>query len=466
MSMIEVRVYNASMDFAGVVDNYSSLQWVRKYTEPGYFELHCPITPNNLQLLKRDNLIWKKGAKEAGVIEDLKLEETAKKAEITAKGRFLSSYLDRRLIRPFYECYGKNAETVIRELYTNAAPIPQVELGTVQGFTEKVSFQATYQNLLAKVEEICAGMATGFRFRPDFVNKKIYFELYRGLDHSIMQSDRERVIFSDGFANLDSATYEENDQVYKNICYVGGQGEGSDRTIVEVGATDSTGLERRESFLSATDVRNDNISESQYQDALRQRGNAALANSILASSFDASVNPDGNFKYLEDYDLGDIVTVQKEAYGITQNLRITEISEVYENGVYKIEPKFGEGLTAKNLIGSMTSTGGGGVSVGGSKHASEVIAVSTSDAHTSETINGVNYQKYSKTMANAYQWDTVDVSAYPTESNQVPTDTELANFQLIKYFGVDDSGGKTINFYCAKAVASSFAILVTGVAYG
>ena len=464
--MIEVRVYNASMDFEGVIDNYSSLQWGRKYVEPGSFELHCPITPNNLQLLKRDNLIWKRGAKEAGVIEDLKLEETAKKAEITVKGRFLSSYLDRRLIRPFYECYGKNAETVIRELYANAAPIPQVELGTVHGFTEKVSFQATYQNLLAKVEEICSGMATGFRFRPDFVNKKIYFELYRGLDHSITQSDRERVIFSDGFSNLDSATYEENDQVYKNICYVGGQGEGSDRTIVEVGATDSTGLERRESFLSATDVRNDNISESQYQDALKQRGNAALSNSILASSFDASVNPNGNFKYLEDYDLGDIVTVQKEAYGITQNLRITESSEVYENGIYKIEPKFGEGLTVKNMLGSMTGTGGGGVSVGGSKHASEVITVSTSDAHTSETINGVDYQKYSKTMANAYQWDTVDVSAYPTGSSQVPTDTELANFQLIKFYGVDDAGGKTINLYCTKAVSSNFAILVTGVVYG
>lgn len=465
MSMIEVRVYNASMDFAGVIDNYSSLQWVRKYTEPGSFELHCPITPNNLQLLKRDNLVWKKGAKEAGVIEDIKIEETAKKAEITAKGRFLSSYMDRRLIRPFYACYGKKAELAIREIYSNAVSIPLVELGAAQGYTETVTFQATYQNLLTKIEEICAGMATGFRFRPDFVNKKIVFELYRGLDHSITQSDRERVIFSDGFANLDSATYEENDQVYKNICYVGGQGEGSDRTIVAVGATDSTGLERRESFLSATDVRNDNISDSQYREALKQRGNAALANTILASSFDASVNPDGNFKYLEDYDLGDIVTVQKEAYGVTQNLRITEISEVYENGIYKIEPKFGEGMTVKNLLGTMTSSGGG-VSVGGSKHASETITISSSDAHTSETINGVGYQKYSKTMANAYQWDTVDVSAYPTGSNQAPTDAELANFQLIKFFGVDDSGGKTINLYCTKAISSSFAILVTGVVYG
>ncbi|WP_167850087.1 siphovirus ReqiPepy6 Gp37-like family protein [Galactobacillus timonensis] len=454
------------MDFAGIVDNFSSLQWNRKYSEPGSFELHCPITEANTALLRRGSLVWKKGAKEAGVIEDLKLEETAKKAEITAKGRFLSSYMDRRLIRPFYACYGKKAELAIREIYSNAAAIPQVELGPLNGYTETVTFQATYQSLLAKVEEICAGMATGFRFRPDFVNKKIYFEFYRGLDHSITQSDRERVIFSDGFANLDSATYEENEQIYKNVCYVGGQGEGSDRTIVEVGATDSTGLERRESFLSATDVQSDKITADQYKDALKQRGNVALSNSILASSFDASVNPDGNFKYLVDYDLGDIVTVQKEAYGITQNLRITEISEVYENGIYKIEPKFGEGLTVKNLLGTMTSTGGGGVSVGGSKHASEVIAVSTSDAHTSETINGVGYQKYSKTMANAYQWDTVDVSAYPTGSSQVPTNTELANFQLIKFYGVDDAGGKTINFYCTKAVSSDFAILVTGVAYG
>ena len=464
--MIEVRIYTASMDFSGIVDNFSSLQWNRKYSEPGSFELHCPITEANTALLHRGSLVWKKGAKEAGVIEYLKMEETANKAEITAKGRFLSSYMDRRLIRPFYACYGKKAEIAIREIYSNAEPIPLVELGEVQGYMETVTFQATYQNLLAKVEEICSGMATGFRFRPDFVNKKIVFELYRGLDHSVTQSDRERVIFSDSFANLNSATYEENEQIYKNICYVGGQGEGSDRTIVEVGDTNSTGLERRESFLSATDVRNDSISDSQYKEALKQRGNAALSNSILASSFDASVNPNGNFRYLEDYDLGDIVTVQKEAYGITQNLRITEISEVYENGIYKIEPKFGEGLTVKNLLGSMTSSGGGGVSVGGSKHASETITISASDAHSSATINGTSYQKYTKTLTDAYQWDTVDVSAYPTGSSQVPTNTELANFQLIKFYGVDDAGGKTINFYCTKEVSSNFAILVTGVAYG
>lgn len=464
--MIEVRVYTSSLDFVGIVDDFSSLQWHRKYSEPGSFELHCPITEANTALLHRGYLVWKKGAKEAGVIEDLKLEETAKKAEITAKGRFLSSYMDRRLIRPFYACYGKKAELAIREIYSNAEGIPQVELGELNGYTETVTFQATYQNLLAKVEEICAGMATGFRFRPDFVAKKIYFDLYRGLDHSIAQSDRERVIFSDSYQNLNSATYEENDQVYKNVCYVGGQGEGSNRTIVTVGDDSLKGLDRREVFLSAIDVRNDDISEAEYRDALKQRGNAALESAKMAASFDSSVEPNGNFIYGEDYDLGDIVTVRKESYGIVQNLRITEVSEVFENGIYKIEPKFGEGLTVKNLLGSMTSTGGGSVSVGGSKHASEAITISSSDTHASETINGMTYQKYAKTLVNAYQWDTVEISAYQTGSNQAPTDVELENISRIKFFGVDDAGGKTINFYCTKAISSGFAILVTGVAYG
>lgn len=463
--MIEVRVYTSSMDFVGIVDDFSSLQWVRKYSEPGSFELHCPITSNNLQLLKRNNLVYKRGAKEAGVIEDIKIEETAKKAEITVKGRFLSSYMDRRLIRPFYACYGKKAELAIREIYSNAEAIPLVELGTLHGYTETVTFQATYQSLLTKVEEICAGMATGFRFRPDFVNKKICFELYRGLDHSITQSDRERVIFSDSYQNLNSATYEENDQVYKNVCYVGGQGEGSKRTIVTVGDDSLKGLDRREVFLSATDVRNDDISEAEYRDALKQRGNAALESAKMAASFDSSVEPNGNFVYGNDYDLGDIVTVRKESYGIVQNLRITEVSEVYENGIYKIEPKFGEGLTVKNLLGTMAGSGTGiGVSAG-SKHASEIIAISASDAHTSETINDTPYQKYAKTLANAYQWDTVEVSVYPSGTNKAPTDAELENFQSIELFGVDDAGGKTMNLYSTKAFSAGFVILVAGVAF-
>ena len=94
---MEVRIYDRDLNFKGVIENHTSLIWTRKYYEPGNFEIHAPITEQNLRLLAKGNIISKRGSSEAGVIEDIENEESDLKNEITAKGRFLSSYMDRRL---------------------------------------------------------------------------------------------------------------------------------------------------------------------------------------------------------------------------------------------------------------------------------------------------------------------------------------------------------------------------------
>ncbi|HJD38163.1 MAG TPA: siphovirus ReqiPepy6 Gp37-like family protein, partial [Candidatus Blautia ornithocaccae] len=68
---MEIRVYDREMNFKGIVDNATSLIWIRRYYEVGEFELHAPLTDRNLELLKADNLVTIRGAKEAGIIEDI-----------------------------------------------------------------------------------------------------------------------------------------------------------------------------------------------------------------------------------------------------------------------------------------------------------------------------------------------------------------------------------------------------------
>ena len=144
---MELRIYNASMQFLGLIENQTSVLWNRKYFEPGDFELYCPVTLNNQSLLKRGNLVWIKGAAEAGVIESLVIEQDDLKNQITVKGRFLESYMSRRLIRPIYNVQNGLVEIAMRDILSNAVPIPLVKLGAVQCFTERVTFQATYKNL-------------------------------------------------------------------------------------------------------------------------------------------------------------------------------------------------------------------------------------------------------------------------------------------------------------------------------
>ena len=341
---MEIRIYDADLNFMGLIENQTSLLWTRKYFETGTFELHCPITDFNRKLVKLGCLVWKKEATEAGVIEDIKLTENSTSNEITAKGRFLESYMDRRLIRPLYNISAGLVETAMREILSNAVAIPNVQLGTVQGYTETVTFQAAYKNLLSYEIKLSKSSNIGFRFRPDFTAKTITFELYKGLDRSISQADRNRVIFSDSYNNINDASYSKNDQLQKTVCYVGGSGEGTAKIYVTAGDDTLAGLERRETYIDASDVTSDDITDAEYKAALVQRGQTELDADALSESFECTTEADSNFKYKSGYDLGDIVTLQKKGWGVSEDLRITEITETYENGAMTVSPTLGTPL--------------------------------------------------------------------------------------------------------------------------
>ena len=341
---MDVRIYTPEMELVGIVESQTSLLWTRRYQEAGEFQLNCPITPNNVKLVHRGNLVWVQGKKEAGVIESISRRESATENRMIIKGAFLETYMSRRLIRPFYSASNKLVEVAMQEILSLAEPIPNVRLGALKGFTDKISFQATYKNLLTYETKLATSAGLGFRFIPNFVEKTITFDVYKGVDRTMAQSDNHRVIFSDAYNNIDKAMFDENDMVYKNICYVGGRGEGSERKFVIAGDDTLTGLERREMFLSASDVVSDNITEEEYEAALLQRGYDALEKNNLAYSFECETTQGGNFKYMTDYDIGDIVTVAKSNWSMKTDQRLTEVTEVYEDGGMKVSPTFGTTL--------------------------------------------------------------------------------------------------------------------------
>lgn len=76
-----------------------------------------------------------------------------------------------------------------------------------------------------------------------------------------------------------------------------------------------------------------------YDVYLLNRGYEKLAEYGETVTFNGSVEPRVTFVYKEDYDLGDIVTIENE-YGISVEARIVEIIEVYDDNGYSLEPKF------------------------------------------------------------------------------------------------------------------------------
>lgn len=343
-----VKVYDADLQRKGVIGVYRSLIWTRKYFEAGTVELHAALTSRNLELLKEGNIIAMSGSVEAAFIEGFAVDDYSN--EITVTGRMLSSGLERRGIKTVVVFTNGTYEEAMRQLVKTAAitnddPLPHLQLAEAEGLGDTVTFQVSYKDLYTYLIKLSRCSNLGFRVRPDFKNKKYYFEVYSGKDHSKSQTGNKRVVFSEVYRNLNKATFTSNSKNYKTHAVVFGDGEGTARTIMEATVDpEAEGWQRREVMVDARDIIKDDMTTEQYQQALMQRGNEKLAEYGIVQCLEAVTLPFVNFEYKKDYDLGDIVTVNKKAWSIEMDERITEIQEIYENGGFSIVPTFGSPL--------------------------------------------------------------------------------------------------------------------------
>lgn len=321
---IEVRIYNPALELQGVIDEFSSLIWIRRYQTPGEFELRTPYANESKNLLIPENIIQKFDGKEvleAGVIENLQMT----KDQIVVKGRFLESYLDRRLIKDT-TYYNGNAEDSMRSIISNMVSIPLLSLGLDHGLTERLEFQATYKSVLNIIQKVCKGTALGFRIRPDFSARALYFEVYKGADRT--SSTAAKVIFSEKYDNLLNESYTYDSTNYKTKVFAS-QLVNDVRTVYTVGG--GSGLDLRE-IHAATQVDTNNRTAAEIRASMERQGQRVLESKTINESFTFSTDADSPFKYREDYDIGDLVHVKHINWNIDLALRIAEIEEDYESG--------------------------------------------------------------------------------------------------------------------------------------
>lgn len=349
---MELYIFDRQLNFLGLLDNFFSLRWVRRYYRVGEFELHCPLDARTLALLQRENIIWKQGDDEAGYIEYRQLGQDAQGQEtLILKGKFLTGYLGRRIVWG-QEILSTTAELAMRTLVENHAVnptdpnrvIPLLELGQLQGYTETVDYQTSYKPLLDELEHISNLSNLGYRVVADPPTKKLIFQVYKGRDLTAGQAINPPAIFSNEFENVLEQEFIDSLHNYRNVALVAGAGEGSDRKTVVVG--NGEGLDRFELYVDARDLQNTKeddtpIPEHEYLEMLKSRGQTKLAECAELQTFESKINVRSNLRYKENFDLGDIVTVTSKKWGVTVDTRITEIEEVYEQSGKQVNVIFG-----------------------------------------------------------------------------------------------------------------------------
>lgn len=346
MQMLPI-ILDDNFNRIAMIDDFISLIWTSRYYKAGDFELCADIS--RADVMKTGYYVTRAGDdSHIGIIESVDFQHKENLQEtIIAKGRLLPAILARRVIASQTQVSG-TIDNTIQALIDDNAINPSVAARKINGLTFNSSVtspptmdaQYTGENLLNTIESLCETYSIGFDCTLT-ENNGFSFRLYEGVDRSYNQSANPYVVFSDKYDNLLTSEYMEDYNGYATDILVGGEGEGTARTMVWSAKQSQSGLNRYEKFLNAQNaVTNDNIiTQATYEKQLEGLGLEQVTS--YTTAFSGEVNFSG-VKLGIDLNVGDIVTIENTNWGMYINSRLIEVIEsVGEDGVYKAVPTFG-----------------------------------------------------------------------------------------------------------------------------
>lgn len=338
------NLLNSSFEKVAIIDQYTSLMWCKRYYDIGALDLEIEANANNIDLFKKHYYITRDDDDAIFRIEAIEIDTDENGDDKLIIGAVdCKAILSQRITWGQVFVRNTTVENFINEMIKANITQPVNPARRINNFianipaltTERTTRQSTYEDIGEKVVELCKENQMGSRVYMD-ANRNFVFTMYRGKDLSLSQDVNPRVVFSPDYENLFTSKYTFDSSEYKNAALIGGEGEGADRKLRDIG--DTSGLERREMFVDASKANSDGGDLVDYYAALIAEGKEAIAETANVASFEGEVDA-RSYEYKIDYNLGDVVTVVNK-YGMMIDARIVEIIETWDNEGYTIEPVF------------------------------------------------------------------------------------------------------------------------------
>ena len=259
---MNVYVWDDNLELAGIIMRYASLIWAERHIQTGDCELYLPASVEMIALLQKDYFLTIDDSDMVCVIRKIELKTDAEKGDylivtgydvkcLAYQRVLFRTYTNTGSVEAFlhsmvYDCMVYDASYPSRKfIKDNMGALVTIE--ALQGLSGDSKEQVSYKNLGDEIVEICTAMQWGWRFRMISVSetvRQLQFQLYQGTDRSAY------VIFQPDYYNLTGSDYTDDLTSVNNAVLVGGAGNGSDRALVEVVASESNnGIDRYEKFL-------------------------------------------------------------------------------------------------------------------------------------------------------------------------------------------------------------------------
>lgn len=334
----------------GLIDTYESIIWTQRYYQPGDFELVVPATEENLNILQSGRYITRGVGEMVCRIQKVEIRTDAQNGDwMIVSGKDCRELINQRVNLAQNYFYNDWADDTIGTMFVANIMLPAQNNRTIPGLImqrdintrHKYGVPQGYGQLFDQISAIQQQFEYGSELILDTNETRFVFHLYEGTDRSMSQNVNPRVYFTEELDNLASSDYIENYENFKNAVYVTGEGEGTDRELVQIDV--GSGTDRYELYIDGKSVSKKTdggtLTDAEYRAALTQYGTDQLQGHNVAVTF-SGVIINNTHSFGVDYFLGDLVTVYNKL-GMAYDARITQVIEAddTQNG-YTVIPTF------------------------------------------------------------------------------------------------------------------------------
>lgn len=373
---MELHIYTYKLEYVGTIDTFISLRWREQVYETGEFELQCLPTAANLALFQTDYFIIREDRDECGIIEGLKISE-AEGDILTVTGRLskaLTSFcytdgwtdLQVEAGKIMYNIVEAFVRRVFNErVYNGAVATIEFDFGPGEGYFQPgwprgeyiEAYQAGYRPVFDVLVELAkTSVGLYFTVTPDIANKRALYRSFYGEDRTINQSTNIPVVFSDVDGSLTNAVYENNVKNVRNSVKVSAKNKDGvwiGKTVQDYSRTAS--MFTRTIAVDASGIlKPDDVGYLEFAEMMAELARQKLKELGKKQSMEWDVPATSSLQYRKDWNLGDLVTVDKTRWGVQFDQRIVEVEEVYDETTGPdglITPVFGSPLPEKLKLG-------------------------------------------------------------------------------------------------------------------
>lgn len=351
----------------GMIKTCKFAQYTQQFCGVGSFSLKIPISEESLKYLNKNHFIlFDDGV--MGIIRYRK-RVTGDDSTVEIKGPLCNKLLEWRsflLTKSFSGTVTDIARNMVEFFFINNEDsrrnIPLIELATEAEYipeSPRSSIQDTGHTVGYVLESLLGPFGYGYSLAPiiakysetlgQMVNlSSLSFRVLKPTDRTIGNTEGNTPVqFSVSMNNLASATYIEDDTEYCSTGIVAGEGSGTNRTIIEVGDTEASGIDRIEFYVDARDLQSVTdetvLTEEEYAEVLSNRGYSYMEDRSSFSSMDGTIiDGASSYVYGRDFFNGDYVSVLDEELGVLASVQISSVTKSLTESGEKLDVTFGK----------------------------------------------------------------------------------------------------------------------------